>query len=101
MSSKQVESSSIRVLPTGPAAPAVRNGRPFPVVFMPFSCVLLRRKTVFSGGESSAKLGKCRKTGTFLKFFLIHNEGETTFFQKNAKKGLAFFANVRYNIIGF
>jgi hypothetical protein len=42
-----------------------------------------------------------RKSGTFFDLFLVHYEGETTFSQKNVKKGLAFFGNMRYNITSF
>jgi hypothetical protein len=38
---------------------------------------------------------------TFYDFFLVHYEGETTFFQKSVKKGLAFFENMGYNITSF
>jgi len=38
---------------------------------------------------------------SFCDFFLVHNEEETTFFQKNVKKPLAFSENMGYNITSF
>ena len=41
------------------------------------------------------------KMKSFFCFFVVHNEGETTFFQKKRKNGLAFFPLMGYNIISF
>ena len=54
-----------------------------------------RRSIQVRGGENK------QKGETFLKFFLIDNERERTFFQKNVKKGLAFYPKVRYNNTSF
>jgi hypothetical protein len=61
-------------------------------------------RSVFSAQMSMKWAGRGGKScgrQTFLKFFLIHNEGETTFSQKNEKNGLAFSAKVGYNNTSF
>ena len=55
----------------------------------------------FQGGFQVKMQEKNEKQALFLKFFLVHNERETTFFEKNLKNGLAFFSKMEYNNISF